>query len=256
MAVDLGLDTDLAAVKAVSGTDTTWQTKVTAICRKLFHSAANAFGPAATRTTIDADAGMPVGAVCDYISTAVPDNYLPCDGRSLSATAYAALFAVIGTRFGSDGAGTFKLPDFRRRQAVGRSSASPVGAETGAETTIMSVANLPEHGHAVGTLAAAEAGAHDHESAGGYGANSNFAMGVNQTYTAAASPELHNATSIGDTAGADTAGAHSASVASDSAGAHTHAATSGETETAGGSENISVVSPSITMVKCIFTGVA
>ena len=40
-----------------------------------------------------------------------------------------------------------------------------------------------------------------------------------------------------------------------SAGAHTHG-TSGDTETAGASENISIVSPSITMVKCIFTGVA
>ncbi|MBX8811208.1 phage tail protein [Ochrobactrum sp. MR34] len=41
-------------------------------------------------------------------------GYLYCDGRTISRTDYAALFNIIGTRFGAgDGSTTFQIPDWR-----------------------------------------------------------------------------------------------------------------------------------------------
>ena len=43
-----------------------------------------------------------------------PDGYFFCDGRALSRTTYADLFAAIGTSFGSgDGSTTFNIPELR-----------------------------------------------------------------------------------------------------------------------------------------------
>lgn len=260
MGIDLGLDDDHAAIKAVPGTDRTWAGKVASFLRNLYHSANNRFGPAAVLSTIDPNAGLPVGAVMDWISTDIPDGFVECDGRSLSTTTHAALYAVIGKRFGSDGGGTFRVPDFRRRQAVGRSSASPVGTRSGTETTVMSVANLPAHGHGLGSLSAAEAGEHGHGAGGGYGrvyeGTGGFSMGENQTYTAAPSPSLSRQIIVGAVGNAESRGRHASIERSSSSGAHTHSATEGSTSAAGSSENISVVGPSITMVKCVYAGVA
>ena len=40
----------------------------------------------------------------------VPDNFLSCDGRSLSQTTYSDLYSVIGTKYGGD-ATNFNLPN-------------------------------------------------------------------------------------------------------------------------------------------------
>lgn len=56
----------------------------------------------------------PVGAYEIMAAPIVPAGYLYCDGRAVSRTTYAALFNVIGTRFGAgDGSTTFNLPDWR-----------------------------------------------------------------------------------------------------------------------------------------------
>jgi len=45
-----------------------------------------------------------------------PDNAFLCDGRTVSRTQYAELFAKIGTRYGTgDGSTTFHIPDYRGR---------------------------------------------------------------------------------------------------------------------------------------------
>ena len=58
--------------------------------------------------------GVPSGSVfCMAIAT-VPTGYLECDGSAVSRTTYAALFAIIGTSYGSgDGSSTFNIPDLR-----------------------------------------------------------------------------------------------------------------------------------------------
>ncbi len=56
--------------------------------------------------------GVPPGTVLPYAGSTAPTYYLMCDGSAVSRTTYAALFAVIGTTFGTgDGSTTFNLPD-------------------------------------------------------------------------------------------------------------------------------------------------
>jgi hypothetical protein len=43
-------------------------------------------------------------------STNIPSGFLVCDNRSASAYTYASLYALIGTTYGSAGAGTFRTP--------------------------------------------------------------------------------------------------------------------------------------------------
>ena len=253
MPVDLGVDDDVDAIKALSGTDTTWSAKVANVCRRLFHSDSNGFGPAATLAAIDATAGVPVGTLADYISTSVPAGYVEADGRSLSRTTYAALFAVCGTAFGSDSASTFNVPDMRRRQSIGRSSGHAAGSASGSEIALLSADNLPAHSHDAASLSVADAGEHGHESGGGYGASERFGIVANQTYTAAPSASLQSGGGV-RVEGIETAGLYVGQTLCDADGAHTHAAT-GMTDAAGGSANISIVSPSITMVKCVYHGV-
>jgi microcystin-dependent protein len=58
----------------------------------------------------------PTGAVVAFAGAAAPVGYLICDGSSqLRAGALAALFAVIGTTYGSADGSHFNLPDLRGR---------------------------------------------------------------------------------------------------------------------------------------------
>ena len=58
-------------------------------------------------------AGVPSGAVFCIAVASVPSGYLECNGQSVSRTTFAALFAVIGTQYGSSSGSTFKVPDLR-----------------------------------------------------------------------------------------------------------------------------------------------
>ena len=52
------------------------------------------------------------GFIMETAENSVPDGWLECDGSPVSRTAYAELFAAIGTTFGAgDGVNTFNLPD-------------------------------------------------------------------------------------------------------------------------------------------------
>lgn len=56
----------------------------------------------------------PVGNIIDHPVDTPPPGYLLCDGRAISRTQYAALYATIGTTYGSgDGSTTFNIPDRR-----------------------------------------------------------------------------------------------------------------------------------------------
>ncbi|MFG6139516.1 phage tail protein [Halomonas sp. B23F22_10] len=57
---------------------------------------------------------IPAGAVMGFPFTNAPAGWLKCNGAAVSRSAYADLFAAIGTTFGAgDGSTTFSLPDYR-----------------------------------------------------------------------------------------------------------------------------------------------
>ena len=61
---------------------------------------------------LSAGNGVPAGTVIAYAGNNVPDGYLLCDGRPVSASQYPALFRAIGTTYGGNSS-AFNLPDFR-----------------------------------------------------------------------------------------------------------------------------------------------
>lgn len=108
----------------------------------------------------------PIGSIQAYAALATPVNWLLCDGSAISRTTYSNLFAVVSTTHGSgDGTTTFNLPDLRGRVPAGLdnmggsaanrltstvlTASNTLGATGGAQTHILTTAQLPAHKHGV-----------------------------------------------------------------------------------------------------------
>jgi microcystin-dependent protein len=96
--------------------------------------------------------GDPSGTIKMFAGSSAPAGWLVCDGSSVLRATYAALFAVIGTTFGSVDGTHFTLPDFRGRAPIGVGTgagltARALAASGGEETHQLSVAELPAHNH-------------------------------------------------------------------------------------------------------------
>lgn len=90
------------------------------------------------------DGIVPPGAVIPYAGSSAPDGWLLCDGRTVSRTTYAALFAVIGATYGAgDGKSTFALPDLRGRVTAGANASNALASRAGADSKQITRANLP-----------------------------------------------------------------------------------------------------------------
>lgn len=83
--------------------------------------------------------------------TAAPNGYLLEDGSAVSRTTYANLFTAIGTTYGvGDGSTTFNLPDSRGRAVANKSTDTEfdvIGEKYGEKTHVLTVAEMPNHGH-------------------------------------------------------------------------------------------------------------
>lgn len=115
---------------------------------------------------------VPIGAMLPYAGASAPTHWLLCSGQAISRTTYAALFAVIGSTYGSgDGSTTFNLPDMRGRLALGldnmggssanrvtASAADDLGGSGGAETHSLSTSQLPAHTHSLTYYASGSGG--------------------------------------------------------------------------------------------------
>lgn len=98
---------------------------------------------------------VPTGSLMMWSTVAAPSGFLLCDGSAVSRTTYAALFALLGTVFGTgDGVNTFNIPDYRNRTAVGAGSLYSVGATGGSKDAI-----VVSHSH---TATVTDPG-HDHD---------------------------------------------------------------------------------------------
>lgn len=102
--------------------------------------------------TIKASDTLPIGSMVPYGNVNPPTGWLVCDGRAISRTVYADLFAVIGTSYGEgDGTTTFNLPNKKGRVSAGYDNANSkfdaIGKKLGEETHTMSVAELATHTH-------------------------------------------------------------------------------------------------------------
>jgi microcystin-dependent protein len=117
---------------------------------------------------------VPAGAILPYAGLVPPTGFFICNGQALSRTAYADLFAAIGTTWGvGDGSTTFNVPDLRDRFPVGAQSSAP-GSTGGAASftpTItvaghaLTTSELPSHSHGVTDAGHAHAltdGGHSH----------------------------------------------------------------------------------------------
>lgn len=70
--------------------------------------------PAGLAAALDAHRRAAAGTIIVFAGQTPPAGVLRCNGAAISRTTYAALFAAVGTIYGSgDGATTFNIPDLR-----------------------------------------------------------------------------------------------------------------------------------------------
>ena len=83
----------------------------------------------ATSETINIEVpdALPIGSYIQFAGSQAPAGFLVCNGGEISRTTYSALFAVIGTTYGSgDGSTTFNLPNLTDRFLQGSTSVGTV----------------------------------------------------------------------------------------------------------------------------------
>ena len=108
---------------------------------------------------------FPTGCILAFAGVNTPDGWLWCNGDAVSRSVYAALFEVIGTKYGAgDGETTFNLPDFRERVPEGGKQLDDLryiaaGLPSVAHTHT-GTAESGEHTHDLSVMA--EAGGHTH----------------------------------------------------------------------------------------------
>lgn len=105
-------------------------------------------------TQISGVASQPVGSILVSIQgitqPLINPGYLLCNGAAVDRVTYAALFAVIGTKFGiGDGASTFNLPNLQDRFLFGTTLAGETGELGGETQKALAAANIPTHSHPV-----------------------------------------------------------------------------------------------------------
>lgn len=102
--------------------------------------------------TADFPSSVPVGSVIDFAGGLAPTNYLICDGSPLLITSYPALYAIIGTTYGSS-SGHFFLPNLGGRVTVGVGGSGGttfnLADAGGTETVALTTAQLPSHSHTI-----------------------------------------------------------------------------------------------------------
>lgn len=117
--------------------------------------------------------GIPTATIVPWSDASVPSGFLECDGAAVSRTTYSALFAIIGTTYGSgNGSTTFNVPNLQDNVAIGKSGTKPL-ASTGGANTVTSTGNIAGS-TANATLSEAQLASHTHTIPGKRGAEGEF----------------------------------------------------------------------------------
>lgn len=112
---------------------------------------------------------LPPATVTSYGGDTAPTGWLLCDGTAVSRITYSALFAVVGTRFGTgDTTTTFNLPDLRGRFVRGYDGSAGRDPDS-AGRTAMNTGGAT--GNNVGSVQAYATGDHQHSQGAGTGGN-------------------------------------------------------------------------------------
>lgn len=94
---------------------------------------------------------MPSGSIVMFGGVTAPSGWLICDGSAVSRTAYAALYSIFGTIYGSGDGTTFNLPDMRGKHVTGYNGSdtnfNAVGRQGGNSTVTLTTDTIPSHTH-------------------------------------------------------------------------------------------------------------
>lgn len=168
--------------------------------------------------------GSDVGDIKTVATAEPPKGWLKCNGEVVSRTQYAALFAAIGTRFGTgNGSTTFALPDLRGEFVRGWDDGRGIDAGR-----VLGSTQAGQNASHIHTATAANGGAHTHT----LSASSASAGAHAHTLSAAAATVGAHTHTLSATAASAGEHAHTLSAAAASGGAHTHAV-SGSAASAG-----------------------
>lgn len=101
----------------------------------------------------------------------IPHGYLACDGSSVSAAQYPALFDIIGNDYGGSASyntstktysGNFNLPDYRGRKLIGHGPVQDQGSTSSTSNAVHSASNITSanyHGGATNITSSSISGA-------------------------------------------------------------------------------------------------
>jgi len=104
---------------------------------------------------IDAIYQVKTGSIQMWPTTSAPTGYLLCAGAAVSRTTYAALFAIVGTTFGSgDGSTTFNLPNYTNRMPYGTTIGATGGSADAVVVSHTHTITDPGHAHSNGSTVA------------------------------------------------------------------------------------------------------
>lgn len=97
---------------------------------------------------------LSVGTILYTAGANKPDFALWADGSEVSQAEYPLLYSILGTTWGSAGAGNFKLPDLRGRVPLGTGQGSglseyALGDTGGEESVALQLDEMPEHDHEI-----------------------------------------------------------------------------------------------------------
>jgi len=90
-----------------------------------------------------------LGSITIYAFNWAPMSWALCNGAILQIQQNTALYSLLGTIYGGDGATTFGLPNLCGRVPVGQGGSHAFGYPFGAEQIVLSQSHMPAHTHAV-----------------------------------------------------------------------------------------------------------